>query len=226
MRAEFDNYIEKYRENNNKYITLSGEDSKFFAEFRSTKLYEITQRMKRISSTLDFGCGDGLMTSFISKLFTNAKNFGIDPSSKSIEIAKSRNLSINFQNFNGINLDFPDNSIDVIYSANVFHHIQWNLHSTYLKEIFRILSPDGMFVLMEHNPLNPLTMMSFLRNPMDKNAKIMPPWYSKKVIGEFGKTNTEFQFFFPRFLKFLRPLEKYMTKLPIGAMYACYASKP
>ena len=71
MRAEFDNYIEKYRENNNKYITLSGEDSKFFAEFRSTKLYEITQRMKRISSTLDFGCGDGLMTSFISKLFTH-----------------------------------------------------------------------------------------------------------------------------------------------------------
>jgi hypothetical protein len=42
-----------------------------------------------------------------------------------------------------------------------------------MKEIQRVLRPGGVFSLIEHNPLNPVTRLIVSRTPVDGNAKLL-----------------------------------------------------
>jgi len=50
---------------------------------------------------------------------------------------------------NAQNLSFPDRSFDVIFSINVFHHLQEP--QAVLNEIVRLLRPEGKIVLSDFN---------------------------------------------------------------------------
>ncbi|MGB0715721.1 MAG: methyltransferase domain-containing protein [Phycisphaerae bacterium] len=50
-------------------------------------------------------------------------------------------------------LDLPDNSFDIVYAANMLHHVDMN---RCLNEVCRVLKPDGRFVAwdpLRHNPI-------------------------------------------------------------------------
>ena len=65
--------IQDYRENNDKYLSLSGESSIFFAEYKTLKLKEWFPKLTQWTPTiLDYGCGDGIMTAFVKKIFPHA----------------------------------------------------------------------------------------------------------------------------------------------------------
>jgi hypothetical protein len=59
----------------------------------------------------------------------------------------------------------------------------------------------------------------------DANAKLIPALEMKSRCRDAGFSNVEvrYRIFFPRALAALRPLEKYMTRIPLGAQYAVYA---
>ena len=44
--------------------------------------------------------------------------------------------------------------------------------------------------------------------------------------GRFAVERTDFLFIFPRVLKFFRPLERRVSRLPLGAQYQVLALKP
>lgn len=230
MKAEFDHYIKDYRKNLDNALSLSGESSSFFAEYKALKLKEwFLERIVISQHILDFGCGDGVMTSFVAQYFPNASVYGIDPSPDSIKTAQQTYPAITFStNYEDkTDLAFQDNTFDLIFTAGTFHHIPFNNHEGYFKEIFRILKPGGSFVLFELNPLNPLTVITFKRNPIDQNATMMTPWYSYKQCKKIWqkKLNLKFFCFYPRSLGWLRPTEKYITKVPLGALYAIIGNK-
>ena len=226
MKHEFDTYIKAYRENLNKSLSLSGETSDFFAKYKAQKLFEwFPEYNKKNCNILDFGCGDGNMTQHVHNIFPKAKVFGIDPSSESIKEAQKTNPEILFKTVSNNTLNFPSQTFDLIYAAGVFHHINFNDHKETLNEIMRRLKPNGRFVLFELNPLNPLTRYTFKNCPIDKNATMLKPSYAKNLLKPFGKTDTKFYCFFPAQFKKLRPLEKYITKLPLGALYATIVKK-
>ena len=54
-------------------------------------------------------------------------------------------------------LPLEEGSSDLTFAACVFHHIEPNAHRLWLRELLRVTSGDGVFVLFEHNPYNPLT---------------------------------------------------------------------
>ncbi|MGB7978222.1 MAG: class I SAM-dependent methyltransferase [Chlamydiales bacterium] len=228
MKQEFDQYIDGYRSNCDKSLRLSGETSAYFAEYKAKKLAEwFPSKVLESGKILDFGCGDGVMTHFVRNQFPRAQLYGVDPSPKSVEEARRQ--------FNGIlfslnsderpELDFSSSLFDLIFSAGVFHHIPFDKHDAYLTELFRILKPNGALVLFELNPLNPLTTLTFKRNPIDQDAALMSPWYTKKLVRKYGRSSTKFYCFFPRFLKWLRPAEPLLTKVPFGALYATLVCK-
>lgn len=228
MKQEFDEYIEGYRTNCDQYLTLSGETSTYFAEYKAQKLKEwLGNKVCAPSHILDFGCGDGIMTHFVQSEFPHAKLYGVDPSPKSIETAKNQFQDIHFSlsSEETVKLKFEDSFFDIIFSAGVFHHIPFDQHKGYVQELIRILKPGGHLILFELNPLNPLTVLTFKRNPIDQHAHMMSPYYTRSLTKQYGKTKTKFYCFYPKLFSWLRPTEPYITKVPFGALYATITQK-
>lgn len=228
MKQEFDQYIDNYRTNCDKALRLSGETSAFFAEYKAQKLAEwFPAQISLPINILDFGCGDGVMTNFVQNSFPKAQVYGVDPSPKSLTEAKKRfdRISFSLSSEEPKKLHFESHFFDLIFSAGVFHHIPFHHHEAYLDHLVETLKPNGYFILFELNPLNPLTVFTFRRNPIDQNAKMLSPWYSHRLAKKYGKLATKFYCFYPKLLSWLRPTESYMTKIPFGALYATIIQK-
>jgi 2-polyprenyl-6-hydroxyphenyl methylase / 3-demethylubiquinone-9 3-methyltransferase len=103
------------------------------------------KKIKQDSNILDLGCGGGLL---LNKLGMNGfpNLFGIDPSSNSINIAKSKSielgLKINYTSGDIYNLPYDDESFELIILADVLDHLS-DLKSA-MKEIKRVLKKGGI----------------------------------------------------------------------------------
>ena len=224
---EFDQYAQSYTKILDKTLSLTGEDSNFFAQYKAEKLASwLPQLVQRKSTILDFGCGVGLMASRVGQMFPHASLFGVDPSSKSVELAQQQFGSprITFEAAEK-NLNYPDNTFDMAYASNVFHHIPFEEHAGYVKEIFRVLKPGGVFVLIESNPLNPGTRYIFKHSPIETTSRMLYPWYARTLVQNFGAPKIKYYCFYPKFLGWLRFTEPALTKVPMGGFYAYLTPK-
>lgn len=222
---EFDSYAENYAQTLDHYCAATGEQSTYFVNLRAQKLQEWLNSFSFSPAyILDFGCGDGSMTYEVKKLFPEASIFGVDPSEKSINIARKRTSSIIFD-LSSETIPYQDAQFDVVYAAAVFHHIPFDLHEHYMQECKRVLKLNGLLILFELNPLNPGTRYIFKNNPMDENATMLTPWYTKKLIRPLTYKKTIFYCFFPHFLRFLRPLDQWLSWIPLGGLYGMIAQK-
>ncbi len=99
---------------------------------------------------LDLGCGNGRFYQVMKD--KNIDYIGVDISEKLIEIAKKRFPKAKFQVADALNLPFPDNYFDKVFSIAVLHHIpskEFRLQS--LKEARRVLKPGGLLILTVWN---------------------------------------------------------------------------
>ena len=224
---DFDQFACEYRNIHNNNIKLSGVESDYFSEHKINILKTIEKKDNIIF--LDFGCGDGNSANHFANYFPKSNYHGIDVSSESIEIAKSRKIqNANFEMFDGFKIPFADNTFDIVFTACVFHHIDFKLHENLIQEIYRILKPGGKFYIFEHNPWNPVTRHLVNTCPFDEDAVLLTPIYTKKTLSKiFKKQKTQYILFFPRhkiFNLFIK-LEKYLSKIPIGGQYFTIATK-
>jgi hypothetical protein len=89
-----------------------------------------------------------------------------------------------------------------------------------------------LFALWENNPWNPGTRFAMRRISFDKDAVTLSPPQARRLVqtAEFQILRTDFLFIFPRLLRWLRPLESLLSRLPFGGQYeilcrtACTAS--
>lgn len=95
---------------------------------------------------LDLGCGNGRFYEFFKN--KNIDYIGVDNSEKLIELAKEKYPDANFQLANALNLSFPDNYFDKVYSVAILHHIpSEEFRLQVLKEIRRVLKQGGNLIL-------------------------------------------------------------------------------
>lgn len=178
---------------------------------------------------LDFGCGIGATEAIMRERMPSARIDGVDPSPESIKMAASLKLrDTAFQVSSGMPLPFDDGVFDVVYSNGTFHHIDHAQHPLVFREIARVLRPGGHAFIFENNPYNPLTVHGMHRNPMDADAKMLFPHYLARLERRAGlRVNaTRFYVFFPKHLKALRWSERYLRRVPIGAQYYVWGTKP
>lgn len=100
-----------------------------------------------INSYLDIGTGNGIIAESIGKLFNieSKKVNCIDVESGVIKkIGKC-----NFQIYDGKNLPFKKESIDLITMFMVMHHVE--KPEELLKSIYNVLKPKGLLILREHD---------------------------------------------------------------------------
>lgn len=107
-------------------------------------------------SLLDIGCGAGETSVYFA--LKGAKCTATDYSPKMVEIAlklaEINSVEIQGCTANAMELPFEDNTFDIVYAANLLHHIPDPLIT--VQEMHRVLKPGGKACFwdpLKHNPI-------------------------------------------------------------------------
>ena len=121
---------------------------------------------------LDFGCGDGWLSVHLAKLGNTVYGFDISEVlvERAKQFAKTSNVSEKtcFTEMAAENLDFPNESFDMIIGSSILHHT--DLEVT-LGRIKQVLKADGMAIFLE--PLN--------QNVALRIWRLLTPWRRSKT---------------------------------------------
>jgi len=111
-----------------------------------TSLYYAKLLLKNEIKTLkimDLGCGDGTSMVEFTKINQNIDWYGLDiEDSPGVNARKIK--SDKFFTYDGINIPFENETFDIIYTHQVFHHVRFM--PELLKEIQRVLKPNGCLI--------------------------------------------------------------------------------
>ena len=227
-KPEFDQFADNYDTLLKKSITASGFEPAYFDEHKIRTLFNDYKAGNKTSDAgikiLNFGCGVGKSEEYINKYFTGSFIYSVDVSEKSIAIARERNetfSNVEFKQFNKVEELHFDEKFDIIFVANVFHHIPEELHLTTLYHLRSMLSAKGFLYVFEHNPLNPLTRKVFETCEFDVGCKMIKSSAFVRMCENTGYTaiKKKYVLFFPKSVSFLSGLEKFLGWCPLGAQY-------
>ena len=217
MPNEFDRYADDYDRTLRASLPAGMEEDAYFARYKVDYVVAAS-RGRSVVRVLDFGCGAGRSLEYLVAGFPQATVHGFDPSTESLRIAAQRApgavLSADWA-------DIAAHRFDVVFAANVFHHIARDELAHSLRQCRDVLAPSGRFFVFEHNPSNPVTRWVFERCPFDADAHMIP---RRELVGTaqgsgLDLARSRYTLFFPKPLKFLRPLERALGWLPLGAQY-------
>ena len=222
--AEFDKFADEYLATHARNLRISGEDPEYFARYKIEELRRVwsASHLDEPRSILDFGSGIGASLPHLAAHFPSATMTALEVSPRSLAIAASRFPGMaQFVGYDGADIPLAAGSFDLIFSSCVFHHIPEQEHVGLLGQLRGLLSPGGRLAIFEHNPLNPVTRYIVASCEFDENAVLIPAPVFKTSLERagFSKVKTAFTGFFPGALRALRPLERHMSGLPIGAQY-------
>ena len=140
-------------------------------------LQEITRA--RGDRVMDLGCGTGALTAQVLEQDPRRQVTGLDLSEQMLAQARARlGDRVNLVQGDSEHLPFPDQSFDVVYCCDSFHH--YPAPAAVLAEVGRVLVPGGVFLLGDiWLPLpGRLLMNPFLRWSREGDVKI----YSRREI--------------------------------------------
>jgi ubiquinone/menaquinone biosynthesis C-methylase UbiE len=230
--AEFDKFADEYRAAHAAGIAASGEGPEYFSEYKIVDIQrDWAQQASAVGSAvrmLDFGAGTGNSVPYVHKHFPQAQITCLDPSQRSLDVAKTRFPSqAEYVHFDGRHIPFADDRFDIAFAMVVFHHIDHADHLALLQELRRVVRPGGRLFVFEHNPYNPLTVRVVNNCPFDENARLIhaAEMESRVLAAGFSSAVTRYRVFFPHFLRALRPLEMALAWLPLGGQYFVRACK-
>ncbi len=226
----FDSHASDYEQQCMQGLKVSGESKQFFAEGRVAFLRSWWDREGRCEPQriVDYGCGIGDVTAILAEVFPEAQITGLDPSARCVERAAQRYATrrVGFSVLQGFDAD-AEEPADLIHLNGVVHHVDPEDRPRLFDALAQRVSRHGVVALFENNPLNPGTRIVMARIPFDRDAAPVPAWEAHRRLrsARLRPLYTGYMFYFPRFLRVLRPLERLLVRLPLGAQY-CVLSTP
>lgn len=135
---------------------------------------------------LDIGSSTGIITNILSKKFLNT--VGIDIDEKAINYSKCNfeNDKLHFFIQDSMNINYPDNSFDVVNCTHIYEHVPDSLQL--MREIYRVLKPGGVCYFSAGNRL--VFMEAHYKLPL---LSIIPKWLAHKYIKLFRKANSYYE---------------------------------
>jgi SAM-dependent methyltransferase len=174
-------------------------------------------------SWLDVGCGKGELLGYGRSRFSNLA--GCDPSREMIREAEG--FDARWQEVPD-KLPFSDSSFDFVTAVCVYHHVEHEFRLPLTGEIQRVLRPNGVFCIIEHNPFNPVTRLVVRQCPIDANAHLLSARMARSYAAGAGLSHLESEYFLflPRLLfEKLAPLERLLRNVAAGGQYAVFSKK-
>lgn len=225
--AEFDRYAEDYermlRDPMREAFAASNE---FFHRRRWILIADFFKRRGIATgglSWLDVGCGKGELLRYGIPYFRRV--VGCE---RSREMIRGTGGAETYWQEAPDRLAFPDASFDFITAVCVYHHVEESHRGPLTGEIHRVLRPNGVCCIIEHNPFNPATRLIVHRSPIDIDADLLTSRRARRYLKSAGFRDVECEYFlyFPeRFFDRLSGIEGALGKLPLGGQYATFAGK-
>ena len=225
--CEFDEVSANYEEVLSRGISLSGEKSDYFAHNRVDHTAKLHACVDAKSETImDFGCGTGGSVGYLLDAFNPNTLLATDTSDRSLQVLKKKYNSPKIKTENLVTSN-AKSSCDLCYCNGVFHHIPPKDREKAAKFVYVSLQSGGYFYFWENNPWNPATHWVMSRIPFDRKAVKIFPHQAIKLLQKVGFEIKliHYMFIFPRFLKILRPIERFALRLPFGCQYLVLACK-
>lgn len=229
--AEFDAYSESYEELLKDPVrdrfSVNGEF--FHTRKRDIVLAYFNNRGSRTNalSYLDLGCGRGELLHLMRPHFGSAA--GCDPSAGMLGKAESdtEDVEIRLQT-DPKQVPFEDGSFDIVTAVCVYHHVPPAARAALTSEVHRVLKPNGVFAIIEHNPWNPVTRLIVRRTPVDIDAILLRPKETRTLLANQGFVLDRERYFlyFPEtFYQKAHRVEEALGRVPLGGQYASFGTK-
>jgi len=226
-KAEFDKSARNYEALFRPWLKIAGASREYFARSRVNWLSLLLREQEFVPRrVMDFGCGTGMSLSLLADVFNAEEVTGLDTSEESLAVAREAVGSRPVRLATPASY-LPQQDLDLVFCNGVFHHIPVEEQARAMNYVYRCLRPGGMFAMWENNPWNPVHAFAMKCSEIDENAVPLPPPGSRRLVQaqRFRLIRTDYLFFFPGYLGWLQPLEKWLTKMPLGAQYQVLARK-
>ena len=106
-----------------------------------------SKRLEKNGKVLEAGCGSGDTL----KCFKNQKSFGLDLSTKSLELAKGNANNLVLADL--FKMPFKDGSFDLVYNSGVLEHFLEEKTIEGVKEMARVTKQGGYVIIIMPNTL-------------------------------------------------------------------------
>jgi SAM-dependent methyltransferase len=175
-------------------------------------------RDPRTLGWLDVGCGRGELLKGARAHFKDVR--GCDVSTGML--AHAAPVAVVAQP-DPARLPFADGEFDFVTAVCVFHHVQPAARPALVAEMTRVLRPDGLMMIVEHNPLNPVTRLIVSRTPVDHDARLLSAGTVRRLFAQerIESIASEHFLLMPESL-YARAgaLERMLSRVPLGGQYA------
>jgi ubiquinone/menaquinone biosynthesis C-methylase UbiE len=140
------------------------------------------------NKALDYGCGTGFSTNLLGEL--KFDTIGVDISERMLSEARIHNEHLEFKHVAKDFLPFDDNNFDLVLSTFVLFDIpNRHLLLKYLKEVSRVLKPDGIFIACTGSEYFHVNNWLTVDHEISENSTVKPgdiyKSYSKEVGTDF-----------------------------------------
>lgn len=218
----FDSHASSYKGDVNKAIGFTGVSVDFFTKVKASYIVDICSEHfggTRTLDILDVGCGVGSFHEMLSPHFGSLS--GIDVSAASIQEASVRHPQVKYEVYDGARLPYPDESFDVAFTVCVMHHVPPQHWDNFAKEFRRVVKRDGLGLVFEHNPRNPLTMRAVNNCEFDADAVLLRSEKTEALLNGAGFRDTQARYILsvPAANGLLRSVDRLFSRLPFGAQY-------
>jgi SAM-dependent methyltransferase len=222
MGELFDAYDKNFGAVVQSSIDFSGLPHSFFTAAKADALRElIAARLHGVPKPdlLDVGCGVGEFHPFVRPMF--GRLCGADISAASIAQARIRNPELHYEAYAGETLPYNNASFDLSIAICVLHHVPPPRWIGFLREMRRVVRPDGLVCLIEHNPFNPLTRLAVARCEFDRDAVLLRASRARALMAEAGLRDARSHYFLtlPSAAPLARRVEHGFRRFPMGAQY-------
>lgn len=130
---------------------LLGKKNSYIDTLQKTAIRSVLDIYNRENIVVDFGCGSGRITKYLS-LFTN-RVIGVDITKEMLDVAKAINKksNIDYLLVDGMNIPISNGSVDLVVTVGVLQYIvkKNEIYEQIIKEIRRILKPSGKILFIE-----------------------------------------------------------------------------
>jgi SAM-dependent methyltransferase len=229
VTCNFDSYAESYDADLKRAVAFARQDPVVFTQAKARVLLKIAETELgdlSAAAALDVGCGVGSIHRFVRPSFRELQ--AVDVSVGVLEHAKLANPDVEYSSYDGAVLPFAPGSVDLAFAICVLHHVLPQQWATFVSEMTRVVRPGGLVVIIEHNPVNPLTRLVTLRCAFDEGIVLVKRRRLENLMSRAGLKNptTKYVVFSPWRRAMIERIEDRLGRLPLGAQYVTYAARP